>query len=302
MAQNLAGTITTGSNPARLMPGVRAFWGAEYNAISDIYDKIYDRVSSNKAFEMDAEETGFGLAPMNPEGESIHYDSTKPLADTLTRNITYGLGFTITQEAIEDNQYDALIPKYTRLLARSMKATKEYKAALKFANNDTSADKQPLFSKTHPVIGGSQSNIIETPGTLTAETLGNTITLVSMAKDARGLPILAKPRALVVSSKNAQAAQIALNSFQDPSSGNNAINPVYKILPDGIIVNPYLDGYADDMWFVTTDLPEAFKYYDRRAINLSQENEFDTENLKVKATERYGFAFIDFRGAVAGHL
>lgn len=302
MAQNLAGTITTGSNPARLMPGVRAFWGAEYNAISDIYDKIYDRVSSNKAFEMDAEETGFGLAPMKPEAEPIHYDSTKPLADTLTRNITYGLGFVISREAIEDNQYDALIPKYTRLLARSMKATKEFKGALKFANNDTSADKQPLFSKTHPVIGGTQSNILDTQAPLTAASLEDVVVLNSMAKDARGLPIRVTPRALVVSSKNAFNAQVILKSTLDPASSNNAINPMANYLSGGVVVNPYLDGYADDMWFVTTDLPEAFKYYDRRAIELSQEDEFDTENLKVKATERYGFAFIDFRGAVAGHL
>lgn len=299
---NIAGVINTGSNPRSLWPGVKTWWGMSYDEQDAYYKKMYDMASSDKAYELAVEETGFGLAPVKPEGEPTKYDSAKALGDTKTRMISYALGFTITKEAIDDNLYQPLIPKYTKALARSMTATKEYKGALKFANNDVLADGQPLFSASHPVLSGTQSNVLGTQAALSRAALEDVCVMIDEAKDNRGIPVKIMPRALIVAPKNKFNAKRIVESYLDPDSSNNAINPMNDYFKDGVISNPYLAGYNDDLWFVKTNAQDAFLHYVRKELELSNDNEFDTENLKVKAYERYGFGLIDFRGAFAGKV
>lgn len=304
---NIAGTITTGSSPRALWPGVREWFGLEYDKLEKFYDKLYDVRGSEKAYEISVEETGFGLAPIKPEGEPVRFDSAKSLGDILTRNIAYALGFTITREAIDDNLYRDQDAKYSKALARSMMATKEYKGALKFANNDSVADGQALFSTAHPTIAsgtvGTQSNLLATQSQLSLAAVEDVLIMIDEMKDARGLPIKAKARGLVVAPKNKFNAMVITNSFLNPDvSGSNAVNPLYGFFKDGTISNPYLAGLNDDLWFVKTDIDDAFVHYVRKPLELSRENEFDTENLKVKAYERYSYALNNWRGAVAGYV
>ena len=300
---NIAGVISTGSNPRALWPGVRTWWGMNYDEHDAYYKKLYDSVSSNKAYEMAVEETGFGLAPRKGEGESIRYDSAKALAEVPTRHIAYGLGFTITKEAIDDNQYDEPIRKYTKALGRSMLATKETKGALKIANNDATADGVALFSTSHKVIGGTQGNLLSTQAALSLAAVEDTLIMIDEAKDNRGLPIKIAPKGLVVAPKNKFKAMTITNSFLNPDvNGSNQVNPLFDFFKDGTISNPYFAGIADNLWFIKTDADDAFVHYIRKPIELSRDNEFDTENLKVKAYERYSYALIDWRGGFAGHL
>lgn len=300
---NIAGTITTGSSPRALWPGVKEWFGLEYDKLEKFYDKLYDVRGSEKAYEISVEETGFGLAPMKPEGESTHYDSAKSLGDIMTRNIAYSLGFIITREAIDDNLYRDQDRTYSKALARSMMATKEYKGALKFANNDTVADGQALFSTAHPVVGGTQANLFSTQAALSLAAVEDALIMIDEMKDARGLPIKAKATGLVVAPKNKFNAMVVTNSFLNPdTTGSNAVNPLYGYFKDGTISNPYLAGVNDDIWYVKTDVDNAFVHYVRKPLELSRDNEFDSENLKVKAYERYSYALNDWRGAVAGKI
>lgn len=301
---NIAGTINTGSSPRRLWPGVKTWWGMSYDEQDAYYRKLYDVTTSDKAYELAVEETGFGLAPVKQEGEPVRFDSAKALGDTKTRMIAYGLGFTITKEAIDDNLYQPLIPKYTKALARSMTATKEYKGALKFANNDLVGDGQPLFSTNHKVLGANQnqSNLLAVQAALSRAALEDVCVMIDEAKDNRGIPIKLMPRALVVAPKNKFNAKRIVESYLDPDSSDNAINPMHDYFRDGVVSNPYFAGYNDDLWFVKTDAPDAFLHYIRKEIDLSDDNEFDTENFKVKAYERYGYGLIDWRGGFAGKV
>lgn len=301
--QNIAGTINTGSSPRALWPGVKSWWGLNYNEQEAYYRKLYDLKDSDKAYEISVEESGFGLAPIKPEGESVKYDSAKSLGDIKTRNVAYALGYVITREAIDDNLYDDQIEKYTRALAKSMMATKEYKGALKFANNDTVADGQALFSTSHGVIPGSQSNLLSTQAALSLASVQDVLIMIDEAKDNRGKPIKLEAQGLVVAPKNKFRAYTITNSFLNPdTTGSNAANPLFDYFKNGTVSNSYFSGYNDDIWFVKTDADDAFVHYVRKPIEISRDEEFDTENLKVKAYERYSFAFNDFRGAYAGHV
>ena len=225
------------------------------------------------------------------------------MADVPTKNIAYALGFVITREAIDDNQYDDQIRKYTKALARSMTATKETKAALKFANNDVTADKVSLFSTAHTAVNGTQSNLLATQSQLSLAAVEDVLIMIDEAKDNRGLPVKLAPRGLVVAPKNKFTAMTITNSFLNPDvNGSNQVNPLFDFFKEGTVSNPYFAGIADDLWFVRTDADDAFLHYIRKPIEISRDNEFDTENLKVKAYERYSFGLIDWRGAFAGQL
>lgn len=301
--QNIAGTINTGSAPRLLWPGVKTIWGLNYNDQDAYFRKLYDIKDSDKAYEISVEESGFGLAPVKPEGEPVKYDSAKTLGDVKTRNVAYSLGYVITKEAIEDNLYGDQVEKFTRALAKSMMATKEYKGALKFANNDTVADGQNLFSTSHGAIPGTQANILTTPAALSMASVEDVLTMIAEAKDNRGKPILLKGKGLVVAPKNYFRALKITNSFLDPdTAGSNAANPLYDYFKDGTVSNPYFAGFNDDIWFVKTDADDAFVHYVRKPIEISRDDEFDTENLKVKAYERYSYALNDWRGAFAGYI
>lgn len=301
--QNIAGTINTGSAPRLLWPGVKTIWGLNYSDQDAYYRKMYDIKDSDKAWELSVEESGFGLAPVKPEGEPVKYDSAKTLGDVKTRNVAYSLGYVITKEAIEDNLYGDQVEKFTRALAKSMMATKEYKGALKFANNDTVADGQNLFSTSHGVIPGTQANILTTPAALSMASVEDVLIMISEAKDNRGKPILLKAKGLVVAPKNYFRALKITNSFLDPDTqGSNAANPLFEYFKDGTVSNPYFAGFNDDIWFVKTDADDAFVHYVRKPIEISRDDEFDTENLKVKAYERYSYALNDWRGAYAGNI
>ena len=302
--QNIAGTINTGSSPRALWPGVKTWFGMEYDEHDAYYRKLYDITSSDKAYEISVEESGFGLAPIKPEGESVRYDSAKSLGDIKTHNIAYALGFVITREAIDDNQYHDQVQRYSRALAKSMMATKEYKGALKFANNDTVADGQSLFSSSHGIVGGAnQSNILATPAALSLSSVEDVLVMIAEAKDNRGKPIHLKAKGIVVAPKNFFRAKEITNSFLNPDTpGSNAVNPLFEFFPDGTVSNPYFAGYNDDLWFVKTDADNAFVHYVRKPLELSRDDEFDSENLKVKAYERYSFGFNDWPGAYAGKI
>lgn len=301
--QNIAGTINTGSAPRLLWPGVKTIWGLNYSEQDAYYRKLYDIKDSDKAWELSVEESGFGLAPVKPEGEPVKYDSAKTLGDVKTRNVAYSLGYVITKEAIEDNLYGNQVEKFTRALAKSMMATKEYKGALKFANNDTVADGQNLFSTSHGAIPGTQANILTTPAALSMASVEDVLIMISEAKDNRGKPILLKAKGLVVAPKNYFRALKITNSFLDPdTAGSNAANPLFEYFKDGTVSNPYFAGFNDDIWFVKTDADDAFVHYVRKPIEISRDDEFDTENLKVKAYERYSYALNDWRGAFAGKI
>ena len=301
--QNIAGTINTGSSPRALWPGVKTWFGMEYDEHDAFYRKLYDVTSSDKAFELVVEESGFGLAPIKPEGEAVRYDSAKSLGDIKTRKIAYALGFVITREAIDDNLYHDQVQKYSRALAKSMMATKEYKGAMKFANNDTVADGQALFSTSHKAIKGTQANLLTTPAALSMASVQDVLTMIAEAKDNRGKPIKLAAKGLVVAPKNYFRALKITNSFLDPDTpASNGANPLFEYFKDGTVSNPYFAGYNDDLWFVKTDADNAFVHYVRKPLELSRDDEFDTENLKVKAYERYSYGFNDWRGAFAGQI
>lgn len=293
--------ISTGNIPKLLWPGLDAIWGREYDEYPAEWRDLYDIKTSDMNYEEDVEVTGFGLAPIKPQGQSIAYDAFYQQTVTRYTHVAYGLGFIITREEMDDNLYEKKGMTNTAALAWSMRQTKENVGANVLNRGFNSAytptgDGQALFSASHPTMSGNQSNLFAAAD-LSEAALEDAVIQIGQAQNARGLRIALKPKSLHIAIQNQFEAERILKSILTPDSGNNAVNALRSMgmFPDGAKVNHY---FTDaDAYFIRTNVPTAgMTMFQRIAAEFAQDGDFDTSNLKYKAYERYSFGCSDFRG------
>lgn len=296
--------ITTGAHPAALWPGVHAFFGAQYKKHPRIWSRIFDEVKSEMAYEEDIVTTGFGLAQLKSEGGSIAYDDHSQEGTKRYTHQTWGLGYIVTMEELQDNLYKSKSFKRARMLARSMAITKEINGANILnrgfdSNFNDGWDGKELFATDHVTQGGNSSNELATPADLSETALEDLLIQIDQMEDSRGLKIALKGRCLVVPSALQFKAHRILKSDLQSGTANNDTNAMKDMgmLPDGIIVNNYLTD--DNAWFIKTDADFGLQCMNRMKLALTQDNDWETENAKAKAVERYVFGWSDFRGCFA---
>lgn len=292
------GVITSGSFAKALWPGVNAWYGKSYNDYATEWDKLFDKNTSSKAYEEDVGLSSLGLAAVKAEGAPITYDSERQGFTTRYNHVVYALGFIITREAYEDDQYDVVGKKKANALARSMRQTKEIVAANVYNRATTSGytggDGVVLLSASHVnVAGGTYSNIQSAD--LSEAALEQAFIDIEGFTDDRGLIIAAKPKSLIIPRQLRFEANRILKSDGRVGTDNNDTNALKDSgLFTNIVVNHYLTDA--DAWFIRTDVPEGMKYFERRGDAFEMDNDFDTENAKFKASGRYSFGWSDPRG------
>lgn len=295
--------ISRSTHPSSLWPGIYAWFGNKYKELPKAYESYFQMETSDKAYEEIAEVTGFGLAAAKAEGASIQYDTDGEGYKTRFTNVTYGLGYIVTREALEDNQYKSLSERRAAELARSMNATKSIVHAnilnRGFSGSYLGGDGVALFSASHPTVSGNQSNLL-TAADLSEAALESAATAIMTMANARGIVVGAKPKTLIIHpSEWANAMRILESDLQsgaktDATSTNNVNALKVRGVVDQIVMDPYLTD--TDAWFLTTDLPYGLLSFQRRAMEFKQDNDFDTENAKAKCTERYIPGWGDWRG------
>jgi hypothetical protein len=281
-----------------LLPGLNALFGLEYARYGQEHKEIYETESSERSFEEETKLSGFSAAPVKNEGSAIAYDNAQEAWTARYTHETIALGFSITEEAIEDNLYDSLSARYTKSLARAMAYTKEVKAAAILNNGFSSAvtygDGQPLFSTAHPLVsGGTNSNTTSTGVDLNETSLENAVIQIAAWTDERGLLIAAKPRKLVIPPALMFVATRLLETELRVATNNNDINAIKNngSIPEGYTVNHFLTD--TNAWFLTTDVPNGLKHFVRTPLQNSMDGDFDTGNVRYKARERYSFGVSD---------
>ena len=284
-----------------LLPGLNAIFGTEYERYGEEYKELFEIESSERSFEEEQKLSLFGAAPVKNEGSAIAYDTAQEAWSTRYTHETIALGFSLTEEAIEDNLYDSLSARYTKALARAMAYTKEVKGA-NILNNGfntsyTGGDGKPLFSASHPLTyGGTISNIPSTPADLNETSLENAVIQISLWTDERGLLIAAKPRKLIIPSALQFVATRILETELRVGTTDNDINALKNngAIPEGYTVNHWLTD--TNAWFLTTDVPNGLKHFVRTPLSTSMDADFDTGNARYKARERYSFGWSDYLG------
>ena len=296
----MAGIITTASHPKALWPGIKAWWGQVYDEHPEEYSKLFDSDTSRQNYEEDVQLTGFGLAPVKPEGSGVAYDSEIQGFTTRYTHVAYALGYIVTKEELDDNLYEQVSRRRAAALAMSFRQTKENIGANIYnrAFNSTykGGDGVELCSTAHPnTSGGTFANTPTVAADLSEASLEDALTALMGFQNDRGLLINVMPRSLIVARQNWWNANRILKSAYTPSTANNAVNVLVatNALPEGIVMNHYLT--SPNAWFVRTNIQNGMKYYSRVGIQFDQDNDFDTMNAKAKGYERYSFGWTDPR-------
>jgi hypothetical protein len=281
-----------------LLPGLNALFGLQYATYDQEHKEIYETETSERSFEEETKLSGFSAAPVKNEGSAIAYDNAQEAWTARYNHETIALGFSLTEEAIEDNLYDSLSARYTKALARAMAYTKQVKAAAVLNNGFSSAypggDGVALFSSAHPLVtGGTNSNIPSTPADLNETSLEAAVIQISLWTDERGLLIAAKPKKLIVPSSLQFVATRLLETELRVSTTDNDINALKNngSISEGYAINHFLTD--TNAWFLTTDVPNGMKHFVRSPLANSMDGDFDTGNVRYKSRERYSFGWSD---------
>ena len=281
-----------------LLPGLNALFGLEYAKYGQEHKEIYETETSERSFEEETKLSGFSAAPVKNEGSAIAYDNAQEAWTARYNHETIAMGFSITEEAVEDNLYDSLSSRYTKALARAMAYTKEVKGAYVLNNAFNTAvtygDGVTLCNTAHPLIsGGSNSNRPSTPADLNETSLENAVIQIAGWTDERGLLIAAKPKKLVVPPALMFVATRLLETELRVGTNDNDINAIKNngSVPGGYTVNHFLTD--TNAWFLLTDVPNGLKHFVRTPLQNSMDGDFDTGNVRYKARERYSFGVSD---------
>ena len=281
-----------------LLPGLNALFGLEYARYGEEHKEIYEIETSERSFEEETKLSGFSAAPVKNEGSAIAYDNAQEAWTARYNHETIALGFSLTEEAIEDNLYDSLSARYTKGLARAMAYTKQVKSAAVinngFSANYTGGDGVALFSTAHPLINGAtNSNRPSTSADLNETSLENAVIQIAAWTDERGLLIAAKPKKLIIPPALQFVATRLLETSLRVSTTDNDINALKNngSIPEGYTQNHFLTD--TNGWYLTTDVPNGMKMFVRTPLANSMDGDFDTGNVRYKSRERYSFGWSD---------
>jgi len=281
-----------------LLPGLNALFGLQYKTYDQEHEEIYETETSERSFEEETKLSGFSAAPVKNEGSGVAYDNAQEAWTARYNHETIALGFSLTEEAIEDNLYDSLSGRYTKGLARGMAYTKQVKAAAVINNGFTAGynggDGVVLFSTAHPLIsGGVNSNRPSTGADLNETSLESAVIQIAGWADERGLLIAAKPKKLIVPANLQFVATRLLETSLRVGTTDNDINALKNngSIPGGYTVNHYLTD--TNGWYLTTDVPNGMKHFVRTPLSTGMDGDFDTGNVRYKARERYSFGWSD---------
>lgn len=295
--------ITTGTHPKSLWPGIKAWWGRSYDEHLPEYPDLFEIDTSDKAYEEEVEITGFGLAPVKPQGSQIFYDTEVQGPVSRYTHVAYALGYIVTFEELRDDLYEVVSKRRAQQLAFSMRQTKENILASiynnGFSGSFNGADGVPLFSAAHPTLSGNQSNLLTVAADLSETAVEDLCIQIMQTTNNRGMKISALPQSLHVPPQLFFDANRIYHSVLQNDTANNAINVLRAtgVFPKGIKVNHYFTSAT--AWFIRTNIPRAIQYFERDKISFDQDNDFDTKNAKAACYERYSAFWSDWRGAFA---
>lgn len=278
-----------------LQPGLNALFGLEYKRYPEEHREVFEVEQSDRSFEEETKLSGFGTAPVKSEGNAIEYDTAQESYTARYTHETVALGFHLTEEAVEDNLYGSLSGRYTKALARAMAYTKQVKAAAvlnnAFSSSYLGGDGKALCATDHPTITGS-TNSNRSSADLNETSLEAADIAIAGWVDERGLLIAAKPKKLIIPNALKYVAHRLLRTDGRVGTSDNDTNALKDM---GTVSGTAIMHWLTDTnaWFLTTDVPNGLKMFERVKMKTGMDGDFDTGNVRYKARERYSFGFSD---------
>ena len=300
-----AGVITTGSHPKALWPGVHDFWGQTYAEHSAEYPDLFDQLTSDQAYEEDVQITGFGLAPVKPQGQALSYDSEVQGPVTRYTHIAYALGYIVSYEELRDNLYEQISMRRSKANAFSINQTIENVATVLYNNAFattyyTTGDGLAVISTAHVnTTGGTYSNELSPSADLSEAALEDMCIQIMGVQNDRGLLVSMMPQSLHIPRQEWFNANRILKSALQSDTASNNINVLKSTnaFPGGIKMNHYFTSAS--YWFVRTNCPNGMQMFWRDRPMFDQDNDFDTKNAKAATYMRFSIGLTDPRAIFA---
>lgn len=297
----MAGTIMRSEQFRSIVEPIlnQAFDGV-YEQRADEYKQVFSEENGTlRAYHEEPVLYGFGAAPKLPDGQPVTYDEGGELYVKRYTYDVYGLAFALTKVLVEDGDHIRIGSTYSKHLAQSMNETLETVTAnhlnRAFNSSYTGGDAAALVSASHPVIGGTQSNVL-TSAALSQTSLEQAIITIRQAQDSRGKKIRLTPKKLVVHPSNMLQAEVLLKSVLRAGTNNNDLNPIKSsssLMDSAVVMSRLTSATA---WFVQTDAQNGLKMLWRRKIEKGMEGDFETDSTRYKSTMRFGSGWTDWRG------
>lgn len=284
-----------------LLPGLRGVTG-KYDQIPARWPNVFAKGKSNMALERTVSMRFLGLAKLKTEGGQTSFDNGA--GERFVYNQEHNeiaLGYAITRKAIDDNLYKAQFQPSNLGLLQSFAQTKEIYAWNVFNTAQTynpaiAGDGQALCSTAHPVDGNTFANMPSVQVDLNEATLLNAMTTIPVNYvDNANLKVFARARKLVVPNALEPVAIRLTQTELRPGTADNDVNAILSTsggLRDGYVVSEFLT--SNFAWFLLTNI-EGLLYLERIAFETDMQVDFTTDNLLVKAYERYSFGYTDPR-------
>ena len=296
----MAGTIMRSEQFRSIVEPIlnQAFDGV-YEQRADEYKQVFKEENGTpRAYHEEPVLYGFGAAPKLPDGQPVTYDEGGELYVKRYTYDVYGLAFALTKVLVEDGDHIRIGSTYSKHLAQSMNETLETVTAnhlnRAFNSSYKGGDGVELVSASHPVIGGTQSNVL-TSAALSQTSLEQAIITIRQAQDSRGKKIRLTPKKLVVHPSNMLQAEVLLKSVLRAGTNNNDLNPIKSsssLMDSAVVMSRLTSATA---WFVQTDAQNGLKVLWRRKMEKGMEGDFETDTTRYKATMRFGSGWTDWR-------
>jgi hypothetical protein len=270
-----------------------------YDQRKDEYKSIFDQKDGiARAYHEEALLFGFQTAPELPDGMPVTYDEAGVLYNTRYPYKVYGLAFALTQVLVEDGDHVRIGSIYSKHLAQSMDETIETVHAnvvnRAFTSGYNGGDGVTLVSASHPVIGGTQSNLL-TSAALSQTSLEQALTTIRKTKDPRGKYVRLVADELVVDPTNMLNAEVILTSVLRAGTANNDVNPIKSLgmIGNGSVVMSRLT--SSTAWFIHTNADQGLQTFWRRRVNKGMEGDFETDSMRYKSTMRWAAGWTEWR-------
>jgi len=295
----MAGTIMRSSQFRSIVePILNEEFDGVYDQRKDEYTMVFKVDDGIKrAYHEEPVLYGLGAAPLLPDGQPVTYDEGGQLYVKRYTYDVYGLAFALTRTLVEDGDHIRVGSTYSKHLAQSMTETLETVHAnhlnRAFTAGFNGGDGVPLVSAAHPVIGGTQSNLL-TSAALSQTSLEQGLITIRNAADSRGKKIRLLTKQLIIAPANIFQAEVLLKSVLRAGTSNNDINPVKStgMMELAVTLSRLTSATA---WFIQTDAREGMKSLWRRRVEKSMEGDFETDSMRYKSTMRFGSGWTDWR-------
>ena len=297
----MAVPMNSSSFRATVAPILNETFDGLYDTRMDEWKQVFKEFTGlPRAYHEDVVLFGMNAAPELPDGMPVTYDAGGTLYLQRYLYKVYGLAFALTKVLVEDGDHISIGQTYAKHLAKSQIETKETLGAnilnRAFNASYTGGDGVALNVTTHPVVSGTQSNLLTTAANLSQTSLEQMLIQIRNAADSNGKRIRLTPKKIVSGPSNEFQAEVLTKSVLRTGTANNDINPVKSLgmlNEDTAILSRITSTTA---WWVQTDATDGLKLAMRRKLEKSMEGDFETDSMRYKSTERYAFNWTDWRG------